>query len=65
MLLDVIDVDLLDRILVPPDDDGRFVDVEHQNFFLWGNTFDQIFFNGEVYPGVFVGFVLDKQHINS
>jgi hypothetical protein len=65
MVLDVIHVDFLDRVLVPPDDNGRFIDVEHQNFFFGGNAFDQIFFDCEVYPGVFVGFIFYKQHNNS
>jgi hypothetical protein len=34
VVLDIIHINFLDRVLVPPDDYGRFVDVKKQNLFL-------------------------------
>ncbi len=58
----IIDVDLLDGDLVAPDDDGGLVDIKHEDLIPRGHVPDQIFFDGQVNPGVLVGFVLNKKH---
>jgi hypothetical protein len=47
---------------MPADDDGRLVDIEQQQLFLWRDIPNQKFFQGKVQSGVMLILIIDKEH---